>query len=212
MNITPVLASDYVEQNKIGQLTAKIIQTQDEPHVVENFNLGADQLQGILLTNRNTGDPIGHIYCFQEIDLLKDEITLKPIYLTVHPEYQRKGISKILRQLLFYDHLIATQEPDRYEKITVIPYYKAKNIVSPLFERLDPELVELNPSNPKSKFALKPKTVKTNLWKEFNNLNMKVKKPSSDNNSTENHQTPHSLLLPYQSTYQHPPQIRQGVR
>ena len=100
-NLSMVSARDFTEHNEFGELIAALIETQSESLMPTYFRMHPGRFNGFLLTDRaNDACPVGHIYAVKHDVLGSDKYAIQPIYVAVHPNYRRKGLSKVLRLVL----------------------------------------------------------------------------------------------------------------
>lgn len=176
MNLTRIYARDFAEGNRFGQLMGELIETTSEaPITVQHFNTRPDRFKGFLLTDRNReAAPIGHIFQRLHTSWIGFGPTIQPLYITVHPVYQQRKLSKALRLTLLQDSLVEHPQENQCDGILVMPYEGADDRIYPLFKELDPGLVSLDPKKPKTAYTMNPDTVRGNLPGQFAKLGIQL--------------------------------------
>jgi len=147
--------------NFFGNIIREIMTTQSENHESFLYNMRSLLTGFLLLDSKNDLDPIGYIFSYYKDDFLQ------PIFVTVHPNHRRKGVSKLLRLLLIDHHLNNLLEN---KNLRIVPRESAKDIIQPFFKTLDPEMKIEHNAWEKTIFKMNSKTVNNNIMPEFHKL------------------------------------------
>jgi len=170
MDVNRVSGMDFCKKNRLGKNMLTLIETTNEPSTIHAFKTEPEIYHGFMLTDGSC--PVGHIYHVKHHE--GSSYILQPIYVTVNHKYRCQSFSKVLRLLLLYDTLEKQDDKNDCTSITVVPFSAAREMLYPFFKKLDPNLVSADKLAPKWFYRLNPETVRKNLYKEFENLNISI--------------------------------------
>lgn len=176
LDLARVSSRDFTERNEPGKAIDALIRTQTEEYIDRAFSTNPDRYKGFLLADSDKDrHPVGQIFYVKHSPPSGKKYVIQPLYLIVHPDYRRKGLSKVLRLILLYDQLVREPSSANCELVCVIPASAARSRVYPFFEKLCPGIAAQGVNGSLlPRYELNSATIRKNLPAVLEEMRLRV--------------------------------------